>query len=159
MAKHLNDEEQLAAHDEVLAALAADVVPEPSPLFWDHLSARVREATANEPVPARPRVSWQVWLAAIVATAAALLVIVLRVAPSPVPPPRVATVAGAGAPADASNGAEPWDAVVQVASSLSSDDLHGMVAAGDTSLLVEELSPAERAAFVRLLHAEMEKSQ
>jgi hypothetical protein len=28
---------------------AADVnVPEPSPLFWDHLSARVREAVAAE---------------------------------------------------------------------------------------------------------------
>lgn len=31
-------------------------VPAPSPLFWDHLSARVREAVAAEPSPGR--VSW-----------------------------------------------------------------------------------------------------
>jgi hypothetical protein len=35
------------------AAREADV-PEPSPLFWDHLSARVHERVAAEP-PARPR--------------------------------------------------------------------------------------------------------
>ena len=34
-------------------------VPEPSPLFWDHLSSRVREAVAEE--AARPR-SWREWL-------------------------------------------------------------------------------------------------
>ena len=38
-------------------------VPEPSPLFWDHLSQRVREAVANEPPPApgwmnRLNVAW-----------------------------------------------------------------------------------------------------
>src|SRR5438128_377674 len=35
--------------DALRAAAAGDPVPEPSPLFWDHLSARVREAVAAEP--------------------------------------------------------------------------------------------------------------
>src|SRR5262245_1608186 len=35
----------LAAEKEVVD------VPEPSPLFWDHFSARVREAVASEPPP------------------------------------------------------------------------------------------------------------
>ena len=30
---------------------AAGEVPEPSPLFWNHLSARVRDAVAVEPIP------------------------------------------------------------------------------------------------------------
>ena len=43
--------------EDMIAAMAAvrDVeVPEPSPLFWDHLSARVRERVASE---ARPEAS------------------------------------------------------------------------------------------------------
>jgi hypothetical protein len=42
--KHLSDE-------ELIAALRAVDVPDPSPLFWDHLSERVREAVASEPTP------------------------------------------------------------------------------------------------------------
>lgn len=36
---------------QVLGAVRHVPVPEPSPLFWDHLSARVREAVAAGPVP------------------------------------------------------------------------------------------------------------
>lgn len=43
-----------------LAGAAQDAacldVPEPSPLFWDHLSARVTDAVAKEPGP-----SWRLW--------------------------------------------------------------------------------------------------
>ncbi len=39
-----------------MMSVAAEVeVPEPSPLFWDHLSARVGEAVAAEQAPRR---SW-----------------------------------------------------------------------------------------------------
>ena len=34
---------------DMLRAGAAGPVPEPSPLFWDHFSARVRKAIAAEP--------------------------------------------------------------------------------------------------------------
>lgn len=40
---------QLADLREMMATTVAVEAPEPSPLFWDHLSARVREATAAEP--------------------------------------------------------------------------------------------------------------
>ena len=39
---------QLADLRAVMSAAAAVEVPEPSPLFWQHLSARVREAVSNE---------------------------------------------------------------------------------------------------------------
>src|ERR1051325_8890597 len=49
-------------------SLAADVdVPEPSPLFWDHLSRRVREAVAAEELTTPTRsaagwtLSWRSW--------------------------------------------------------------------------------------------------
>ena len=63
--------------DETRAMMlvAADVdVPEPSPLYWDHLSARVSEAVANEVSPRRPwldmaawrRVQMPAWAAAVI---------------------------------------------------------------------------------------------
>ena len=57
---------------------AADDVPEPSPLFWDQLSARVRETVARE-----PRSSWQFgWRgvqpdAAMLAIAAAIIAVLV----------------------------------------------------------------------------------
>ena len=47
---------QLAEVRAMMSEAAAIDVPEPSPLFWDHLSAHVREAVADESV--RPR-SWR----------------------------------------------------------------------------------------------------
>src|SRR5438132_10596593 len=66
--------------DEIIAALREVDVPEPSPLFWNHLSERVREAVANEPAPAprwinRLNVAW----AAGVFGAVAVVVLVVRV--------------------------------------------------------------------------------
>jgi len=63
-------------------AEAADVVaPEPSPLFWDQLSARVHEAVAEE---AARRPSWREWLlqprvwAPVLAGALAVVLFVVR---------------------------------------------------------------------------------
>jgi hypothetical protein len=70
-------------------AMASEVeVPEPSALFWDHFSARVREAVANESPPPdgwwRRVWSWPGVLAPASAVAAliAVLAVVLR-APAP----------------------------------------------------------------------------
>jgi hypothetical protein len=46
---------ELAQLDDVLRDVAAVDVPEPSPLFWDHLSARIRDRVAHEPPPAPAR--------------------------------------------------------------------------------------------------------
>ncbi|MES1256467.1 MAG: hypothetical protein ABUS56_12700 [Acidobacteriota bacterium] len=61
--------QQVAQLQETMrAALDVDVdVPEPSPLFWDHLSTRVRDAVAAEP----RRRSWRArWDAALVGVSA-----------------------------------------------------------------------------------------
>jgi hypothetical protein len=66
-------------------------VPEPSPLFWDHLSARVRNAVAEEGSPAR--VGWlDRWLrprvlAPVLAGAMALVIVAFAVRSANAPPP------------------------------------------------------------------------
>src|SRR5688572_11533457 len=58
----------------VLARVRAVDVPEPSPLFWDHLAARVGDAIAREPAPVADRGGWSrrlAWAAVAVAIAAA----------------------------------------------------------------------------------------
>ena len=68
----------------------SDVVPEPSPLFWDHLSARVHDAVAEEGRPAR--VGWlDRWLrprviAPVLAGALALVIVSLAVRSANAPP-------------------------------------------------------------------------
>src|SRR5437016_6144544 len=58
-------------------ALAVDVdVPEPSPLFWDHLSRRVSESVAAE---GSPRPVWWSWLAPAGWAACAAIIIALAV--------------------------------------------------------------------------------
>ena len=62
----------------------ADDAPEPSPLFWDHFSARVREATARESSTPAPwwRTGWQPIAALTVAAAAVVLVLQMRSTPA-----------------------------------------------------------------------------
>jgi hypothetical protein len=57
---------QLADLEAAMALAAEADVPEPSPLFWDHLSARVREAIDGEPVPRRSRLTAPAWLTGLV---------------------------------------------------------------------------------------------
>jgi hypothetical protein len=65
-------------------------VPEPSPLFWDHFSARVSEAIAADARPAAaPAPWWKPWLIVVPASALVALVVSLGVVsrqPPPVPP-------------------------------------------------------------------------
>src|SRR5688572_3386542 len=66
---------------DLQAAMAAAVdadVPEPSPLFWEHLSARVREAVAAEAAGrAAGTFSWWPWRVAAITAAVAVLVVII----------------------------------------------------------------------------------
>jgi anti-sigma-K factor RskA len=73
--------DQLESLRSMLADVRADAgaVPEPSPLFWDHLSKRVRDAVADEPLGGRsrwvPLAGWRAIATAIAAAAALVLVL------------------------------------------------------------------------------------
>jgi hypothetical protein len=89
---------------KVLALVSDVAVPEPSPLFWDHLSVRVRDAVRLErEAPASPWkgwLSWRTWpTGQAVAVGAVASVVVLasavaiwRESPSPTAP--ISTAAG-----------------------------------------------------------------
>src|SRR5262245_14138008 len=101
---------QLADLRAMLTAASAVDVPEPSPLFWDHSSARVRQAVANESAPRtiwweRLR-SWPGVIAPASALAAAAVVLaILFHAPGQVPSSPVDSSPAGEAPAAASNSA------------------------------------------------------
>lgn len=161
-----------------MIAAAKDVdVPEPSPLFWDHLSARISETVAQE--SANPgRSSWwfgasgggQAWRHAhwiqatvIVAGAVLLAVSVSLRAPAPSAPP--ATVA---ASADAAPGTELLDdgvgddaslrLVASLAEGLDFDGEReaGLAPRGSAEHAVIHMSAGELRELRRLLKEEME---
>jgi hypothetical protein len=94
---------ELAQLRASMAALLDVDVPDPSPLFWGHLSARVRDAVAAEAPPRRSWLDvltqpggwgWPVWPA--VATAVALVgFLALPQRHTPLAPAPDASVAGA----------------------------------------------------------------
>jgi hypothetical protein len=91
--------QQLAGMRAIMTEAAGDdVVPEPSPLFWEHLSARVRHAVAEEPGPRswrdrllRPWVLVPSIAGALIATLLVVLQTQPALAPPPVPPPTMST--------------------------------------------------------------------
>ena len=114
-AAHLAGCEPCRAQVEELRAMmrvAEDVpVPEPSPLFWDHLSARVREAVAEDAADEHqaspawiPRLwNWQMLVSAAAVGAVILAVTVGRRSPSEtgtVELPPAAAPSTASAPAE-----------------------------------------------------------
>ncbi|HEV2985171.1 MAG TPA: hypothetical protein VGX46_12310 [Vicinamibacterales bacterium] len=71
---------QLADLKAMMSAAANVDMPEPSPLFWDHFSARVRGAVAAEGVPRRSLWDWPRLMMPVAAAAIAgiILMIVLN---------------------------------------------------------------------------------
>ena len=85
-ARHLDDcrdcRERAESLRDALGEARAIEVPEPSPLFWDHLSRRVREAVARDADPGWRAWSWwrstHAWsLRAVVSVVAAVLAVVV----------------------------------------------------------------------------------
>jgi hypothetical protein len=132
---------------------------EPSPLFWDHFADRVREATSTLPVASRSS-GWTHWLRPALLVGGALAVIALVVAA-----PRLLPPAPAGdevlAVADPAPGMDPdiegWDLVVSLTDDLGWDEVQQVARPrrGVADAMIDELSPAERAMFVKLLKQEM----
>ena len=155
--------QQLNDLRDVMATLQVDV-PEPSPLFWDHLSARVSEAVASDTKSARSWFGIGRWSWGVAATVSAV-VLAIAVSRIPKPPPdtargSVTTVAevpadiGSTATADDPSflllrdlaGSLDWDAAAEVGIGMD-------VGSADTA--VAELSDAERTELQRLLREAM----
>ena len=153
----------------VVARVRAVDVPEPSPLFWDHLAARVGDAIAREPAPVAGRGWWSprlAWAAAAVLVTAAgtgylmrpqappATVVVAHTAPAVVEP-SAARPSPPAIDADASPGDEGWALIAAVAEDGGQDDELLAPQAGQAELSISALSPEERTALARELAAEL----
>ena len=156
-------------------AMTADV-PEPSPLFWDHLSERVRASVAAEDMRPRPsmfflgfrRWSWQSMAAAGAAVAGVVVValaITMRTAPGTgeragagQQPSSVTSAASPKDPADASTSDASLALLTDLAGELDWDSVAdaGMtMGVGAADGAVHELNDGERAELQRLLREAM----
>jgi hypothetical protein len=153
-----------------LMATAKDVdVPEPSPLFWDHLSARISAAVAADVNDARLRPSRYVWLragwfqASVIAMAAVLLAVTVSLrAPAPVPPPVPMMVVADTAPAielldDGVGDDASLTLVANLADGLDLDEAReaGLAPRGSAEHAVTHMSAGELRELGRLLKEEM----
>ena len=160
-----------------VAAVAKIDVPEPSPLFWDHLSSRVHEAVAVENPPRRTRFDrWEwvlnVWswrLAApvvIVAFAAAALVVAVFVS-SPgrtvqqVPPAEVAPAGADAGPLLDVAGDPSFNFVADLTTGMDMDTAieAGLVSDGSAEHAVTHLNEGELRELAKLLTEEIAHAQ
>jgi hypothetical protein len=163
---------QLADLRAVMSAAAAVDVPEPSPLFWQHLSARVREAVSNEEWTSAS--TWppsrfgrrMVALAAVVLAAAVTWLTVLPrqiVAPGGIAPP---SATSAEATPGAGNGVSlADDASLSLIAEMAGDldwDAAAEAGLGTQTYAVDravlELSANERLELQRILKEELSRS-
>ncbi len=155
-----------------LQAAAGDEPPEPSPLFWDRLSARVRETVAAEP---DRRTSWGwLWRPVVGLPLAAALVVVIvgavvwRVGPVPPgerAPEATAVDAAAGnlsedlaMPSDDGS----WDVMAMIAATIDWEDAEAAgfsATPGAADRAVQLLTPQERTELARLLSVEGPREQ
>jgi hypothetical protein len=160
--------------------VGTEEVPAPSPLFWDHLSARIHEAIREEQFDDGRTIEWRSWLTdgprwtAMIATAALVASIVVWratvYAPVPVPqsdlPARDRGAAASTAPAPGDRAADAdddaaWAVVRAAADDLPWEDAHaaGLSARpGAAEGLALEMTAEERQELVRLLGQELKRS-
>jgi hypothetical protein len=152
---------------------AADVdVPEPSPLFWDHFSARLHDAVAAEGLPRRSFWTWPPVVIPAVSVVTAVLAVAITlnwgsadpgIAPLPSvgPAPVALPVASAELLADPQSAG---DTALTLVAELSSDmDLEtareaGLAARGSAEHAVTHLTGSELRELQRLLQEELARS-
>jgi hypothetical protein len=168
--------------NELRAALhgalsAKDDVPEPSPLFWDHLSSRVQEAiTSGAPAPPSWWSWWSWWLPRVrilapLATFALVVVVLTMTLPRGAARPHESAKPGAPSavsevdrPVDPSLDpvtGEAWDVLAAAAADLEWEAAHeaGMgVHPAAIDGAVQQLAPEELSELAKLLQTELKRS-
>jgi len=152
---------------DTLALAHTDSVPEPSPLFWDHLSARVGAAVRAEAGNHARRARWLWRWGPVSALAAAVLVVALVVMPRG---PRIGEpVAGTGSAVAAAESVgiesdDPgavddasWLLMSDLSQELTADEAGTALPAGPGTAdrALRHLTGAERAVLVEIIREEI----
>lgn len=182
-AAHLDSCAECRAHAEdvaaALRAVSAVDTPEPSPLFWDHFSARVRESVAHE-TPDRAGWWTSVGIRSFVPLVAALAVIVAVFSMTMLPrigrkAPASGELTSSHAAADSNavvvdvdlpatvdaKNAEVWAVLTAAASDMGVEEAHAAGMAthpGSVDHEVTHLSQAELTELGRLLQTQLKGS-
>ena len=160
MKTQMTDQERDALVERVTQALD---VPEPSPLFWEHFPDRVRAAVAAaRPEPPLTQAWWRRPVTAL-ALAASLVIAggVWLALPGPAAPAAPVSSEARGAADLTLADDDRWAIVAASAATAGLDTLREAgfgVTPGDADAALEDLTQAERAAFVALLQAELKGS-
>jgi anti-sigma factor RsiW len=142
-------------------------MPEPSPLFWDHFSARVRAAIETEQTPRRAWLpQWLRWPVLVPLAGLVLLVLALANAVPRTPAALLSTEADARAEGTAAGdlsriGEREWAVVSEIVGALEIEEARDMgiaVNPGDAERIALRLSAAEQRELVRLIKEEMDKA-
>ena len=158
--------EQVAALSRLLSTARAVDVPEPSPIFWERFSDRVRAAIAAEPnLPRRQR--WFAWPVLAPVAALALLVVALAgaIARHSAAPAAGEITADSGVEREPQADLAAVEAVWALAADLvgtlddvESQDAALIVSPGSAERAAGQLSSDEQAELVRLLQQELGRS-
>ena len=135
-------------------------VPEPSPLFWQHFSKRVREAIDAEPAFVASWRGWLRWQVVVPVGATALVAVALitTVPREAVGPPTLAVEERVEPPASDDN----WVLVADLVGDVDWDTARAAgltVEPGDAERAVLELSADEQVELTRLLKAELMRTK
>jgi hypothetical protein len=156
----------------MMSVAAAVDVPEPSPLFWDHLSARVRDTVATKASPRRPWRDMAAWrrvlMPASAAAVGALIIVVALGSRLMAPPPSPASSAAVVEEAEAfdlwNDPASDDDESLTLMASLNAGlDLEGagdadLAARGSAEHAVTHMDPDDLRELQRLLTQELSPS-
>ena len=150
--------DRLAELQAAIAAIAVDV-PEPSPLFWDHLSARVREATAAEPTPHEPWwASRKLMFPVVAAATVAIILIAVSFGSRTTAPATSSTAFSTSSRSDAEAAVAADDPSLDLLGDLAGDldwdtaaEAGMTMAVGAAEQALNELTTAERVELQRLL--------
>lgn len=145
-------QQQVAELGAVLSTTRGVDMPEPSPLYWQHLSDRVRTAIDAEPVASGGWGSWLRWpvLAPIAALALVVMALAVALPKQPAPPADVAVITDLP---DAS-GDESFALVADLVGEMDWDTAMSAglaVEPGAAELAVLELTASEQQELTRLL--------
>ena len=161
---HLDTCDQCRLEATRLRSIIAEVrdadMPEPSPWFWDHFSARVRTAIADE-LSAAPQRRWFDWPVLVPIAGLALIVLALvssltSEVTTPQPQP-VAIVASADTDSDADTEMQ-WQVVADLVGDVDLDAAHELgisTAPGTADSAILRLTVVEQQELMRLLREEL----
>ena len=160
--------DRLADAAQTLSAIVDPIgrdVPEPSPLFWEHLSARVHEAVAIEaaaPGPSGRAGRWLSWRFVVPAAACLVAVMALTMTlRTPATPSQSADATSTSATADNPDGTvddtAAWSMIADLAAELDWDSAvdAGLTPLGGVDRALFDLTTDERRELQRLINEDL----